>query len=74
MAKDRIHVSCNSCEVGVDFVRSGGDGPLKILQLTWEEVAELVEERGRDVVGDEAQGLASKIIQLGGNDELRSSG
>ncbi len=48
--------SCNACTHGVDLVVSWSDGEpgsdvqgAKALQLTWDDVIELVLERGKDV-------------------------
>ncbi len=48
--------SCNVCTHGVDLVVSFSDGEpgsdpqgAKVLQLTWDDIVELVLERGKDV-------------------------
>lgn len=61
--EEEFHTSCNACHYGVDFVRSGGGKPLRVLQLSWDQILELVEERGRDLVGAEAQELASELTK-----------
>ncbi len=59
--EEETHVSCNGCQYGVDFVRSGGGLPLRVIQMSWEEVEALIVERGRDIVGDEATALADQL-------------
>ena len=56
-----VHVSCNACQFGIDLVRSEPGKPFRVLQLSWNEVEALIFERGREVMSDEAQGIASAI-------------
>ena len=59
--EEETHVSCNACHYGVDFVRSGGGLPIRIVQMSWGDVEAFIDERGRDIVGAEAIGLANQL-------------
>ena len=66
--ESETHVSCNACEYGVDFVRSGGGMPLRVLQMSWDELEALIIARGRDIVGAEASDMASQLTEVGEKD------
>ena len=64
-----INVSCNACSYGVDFVRSGGGMPVRVLQMSWDEIEVLITGRGRDLVGKEAADLAKQLVGKSDSDE-----
>jgi len=59
---EETNVSCNACAYGVDFVRSGGGMPVRVLQMSWDEIEALIIARGRDLVGSEAVELADQLV------------
>lgn len=63
-----IHVSCAFSGIGVDFVRSGGGMPVRTFRMTWADVEEMIITRGRDIVGAEAEALATQITVEGDKD------
>lgn len=60
--QEETNVSCNACYAGVDFVRSGGGMPVRVLQMSWDDVEALIIARGRDLVGEEATDLADELV------------
>lgn len=59
----KTHVSCNVCRYGIDFIRSGGGMPIRIFQMSWTEVEEMVIAHGRNIEGEEAYALADKVTE-----------
>ena len=62
MVEEETDVSCNASPHGVDFVRSGGGMPVRVLQMSWDDIEALIIARGRDLVGQEAAELADQLV------------
>ena len=66
-SKKVVHfASANACAVGLDIVVSWSDGEpgsapdgMKVFKMTWDEVVELVLERGIDLADDAVATMAS---------------
>ena len=59
--EEETQVGCNASPHGIDLVRTGGGMPMRVFQMSWEDVEGLIIARGQNIAGAEVGELADQL-------------